>query len=202
MKQHINFATQLPKRIIRPLQTKQIAVINVAFIIMLIAFSLYANGQNNTLRMQLNHIELKQQISAIELERLSDEFPKVISGEEAAEQLAKIAQKIEAKKKIIALLSSQKSVLNTEGFSSYFTLFAQNTNANIQLTNIHISNGGGKIRLAGNATSSDNVLHYMQRLNNDFLFENQPLHLIDITQPNPTSKTQQFVLYSQNQEIS
>lgn len=201
MKQQINLLNAIPLSTKQVLGLKRILILCLIFIIILSGYQYFSYWLVAKLSQSVSQIEINQKISEHQLNSLKENFPEVASGKAVETQLQAIAEKIKAKKQIISLLSSKKTVLNTVGFSEYFTLFSETNKINVSLTSIHISSGGAKIRLTGETKSSDDVLGYIQILNKSHLFANQPLHLVDLSQSN-SQGNKIFTLYSENTDIN
>lgn len=95
---------------------------------------------------------------------------KLASGEKVGDMDAEITAlktRSEAGQEILSLL--QKGELgNTEGYAGYLTKLVMISENDLWLTNVTISNAGKNMSIAGRALNSESVIHYAQRLNQQF----------------------------------
>lgn len=95
---------------------------------------------------------------------------KMASGGKAGDldvEIAALKARSEAGQEILSLL--QKGELgSSEGYAGYLTKLVMISENDLWLTNVTISNAGKNMSIAGRALKSESVIHYAQRLNQQF----------------------------------
>lgn len=181
MKQEINLVTCLPQEKPKPFMFRQICTISGIFLFLLLLFSGISLWKTKFLDKEYQSLSNQAYLMDAKLKALKKNHASLIEGEVLLQQLSQFSDSIEAKKNIVSILSSRKSIFNIEGFSQYFTVLAKNTLTNVWLTKIQIKAGGEKMVLLGNAKQSSDVLAYISKLNETAMFVDRPFRLSQLT---------------------
>lgn len=95
---------------------------------------------------------------------------KLATGDKASDLDAEIALlkgRSEAGQELLSLL--QKGELGSaEGYAGYLTKLVKTSQNDLWLTNVTISNAGKSMSIAGRALNSESVIHYAEKLNQQF----------------------------------
>lgn len=196
MKQHVNLIHCLPEERPESFLAKKIVALGVLFFIILLVYTSVMIWESNKLNRVFQVLSQRTMLLSAQLELFKKKNSDLIKGTLLLEQLTDFADSIEAKKQIVSILSSRKSVFNVDGFSQYFSVLSETTPANVWLTRIQVRQGGKTIVLLGKALKSSDVLAYMASLNETTTYKARPFRLSQLTHENNSSQVVGFSIIS------
>ena len=148
-----------------PLRAIHMLWAGVAFLILLICFSIYSNHKYKLLLQQLETEQKSQEAIQAQLASLAAKRP----AESSAEIDAKISQlqkSVERHQKILAMISHQ-DLGNDKGFSAQLVAMGQASLPTISVESFSLQRGGKYAELTGITRQADQIPLYLQRLRKD-----------------------------------
>jgi hypothetical protein len=137
----------------------------LAFLVLLLCFSVYSNYKNGVLEQQLAAEQKSQEAMQAQLKLLNAQKPAQASAELDA-KITQLQKNVQRHQQILAMISSQ-DLGNDKGFSVQLNALSQAALTTISVESFSLQRGGKYAELSGLTRSADQIPHYLQRLRKD-----------------------------------
>jgi hypothetical protein len=149
-----------------------------AFLIFLIAISVYTSYQNTELQLQLAQVQQSQQALQKQLQTITQQKPAEAAVELDA-QIQKLQNDLQRRQQIWAMISHQ-DLGNDKGFSAQLNALAKASLNTISLETSSLQRGGTYAELSGKTRSADQIPLYVQKLRSDPSFANVGFGVLNV----------------------
>lgn len=150
----------------------------LAFLVLLLCFSVYSNYKNGLLEQQLAAEQKSQETMQAQLKLLNAQKPAQASAELDA-KITQLQKNVQRHQQILAMISSQ-DLGNDKGFSVQLNALSQASLNTISLESFSLQRGGKYAELSGVTRSADQIPHYLQRLRKDPSFADVGFGVLNI----------------------
>jgi Tfp pilus assembly protein PilN len=161
-----------------PLRAVHMLWSGLAFLVLLLCFSVYSNYKNGVLEQQLAAEQKSQEAMQAQLKLLNAQKPAQASAELDA-KITQLQKNVQRHQQILAMISSQ-DLGNDKGFSVQLNALSHASLNSISLERFSLQRGGKYAELSGVARSADQIPHYLQRLRKDSSFANVGFGVLNI----------------------
>ncbi|MFO1388081.1 MSHA biogenesis protein MshI [Cellvibrio sp.] len=140
----------------------------LAFIVLLIAFSIYSNHQYKLLEQQLTDEKAAQHNMLAQLQAIAARKPAQTSAQLDA-KIAQLQKNLQRHNQILSMISHQ-DLGNDKGFSAQVGALGQASLNTMSLESFSLQKGGKYAELKGLTRTADQIPLYLQRLRKDPAF--------------------------------
>jgi len=145
-----------------PLRAIHMLWSSLAFLVLLLCFSLYSNQQQGLLQKQLVTEQQSQEALQAQLKSLTAQKPAQASVDLDI-KVAQLQKNVQRHQQILAMISSQ-DLGNDKGFSAQLNALSQASLNTISVESFSLQRGGKYAELTGLTRSADQIPFYLQRL--------------------------------------
>lgn len=175
-----------------PLRAIHMAWSGLAFLVLLLCFSVYSNYQYGLLQQQLEAEQKNQSALQAQVQILSAQRPAQASAELDA-KILQLQKNVQRHQQILTMISHQ-DLGNDKGFSVQLNALGQAALSTISLETFSLQRGGRYAELTGLTRSADQIPLYLQRLRRDSSFSDVGFGVLSIERDTEKSGLLKFSL--------
>lgn len=151
----------------------------IVFVFMAITFSVYSNNKVDTLRIDVAQQQLLLANAETHSAKMRIKYPKQPINS-LLEKRIKQSQSLHQNLLDVITLISDSTSDKTQGFSRYFTAFAQQKTSGIWIKQVTINAKQSSINLQGGTSSAESVPIFLQNLHNEPIFNGKVFARLNI----------------------